>query len=59
MPIAFLQKQLKEKNKLYEFIENTIKTNEIKKKDIDKENAIIAQRNKSKLMQYIGDKKKY
>jgi len=53
--IQNLQKQLKEKNKLYEFIENTIKTNEIKKKDIDKENAIIAQRNKSKLMQYERD----
>lgn len=53
--IENLKKQLKEKNKLYEFIENTIKTNEIKKKDIDKENAIIAQRNKSKLMQYERD----
>jgi hypothetical protein len=47
-----LEKQLKEKNKLYDYIENTLKANEIKKKDIDRENAITAQDNQAKLSVY-------
>jgi uncharacterized protein (UPF0335 family) len=46
------EKQLKEKNKLYDYIENTLKANEVKKKDIDRLNAITAQDNKAKLSVY-------
>ena len=47
-----LEKQFKEKNKLYDYIENTIKVNEAKKKDIEKENSIIAQENQAILKVY-------
>ena len=47
-----LQKQLKEKNKLYDYIEETLKANETKKKDIDRENAITAQDNQAILSVY-------
>jgi hypothetical protein len=47
-----LEKQLKEKTKLYEYIDETLKSNELKKKDIERENAITAQDNKAVLSVY-------
>lgn len=47
-----LEKELKDKNKLYEYVENTLTMNDIKKKDIERENALIAQDNKAKLSVY-------
>jgi hypothetical protein len=47
-----LEKQLKEKTKLYEYIDETLKANEAKKKDIERENAITAQDNKAILSVY-------
>lgn len=50
-----LQKELKEKQKIYDYIDNTISTNEKKVKDIEKTNALTAQRNQAKLQVYQRD----
>jgi len=50
-----LEKELKEKYKLYDYIDNTISTNQRKVKDLEKTNALTAQSNKAKLQVYEKD----
>lgn len=50
-----LENELKEKYKLYDYIDNTISTNQRKVKDLEKTNALTAQSNKAKLQEYEKD----
>jgi len=52
-----LEEELKLKSFMYDKIENTMKINELDKKELDRENAITAQYNKSLLMKYEQDLK--